>query len=147
MTLRYLLDTSIVSVPAWKEPDARVLDRLSANGQVCAIGSPVWHELTFGCNRLTKGKRRSALEVYLRDVVHSSFPILPYDEAAAAWHGKERARLESIGHPTPFVDGQIAAIARVHGLILVTANDRDFKAFAGLRVENWSTHVRRPLKK
>ncbi len=147
MTLRYLLDTSIVSVPAWKEPDVQVLSRLNANGQACAIGSPVWHELTFGCHRLAKGKRRSALEVYLRDVVHSSFPILPYDEAAAACHGAERARLEASGHPTPFVDGQIAAIAQVHGLILVTANDRDFKAFAGLRIENWSTPVLRPSKR
>jgi tRNA(fMet)-specific endonuclease VapC len=142
MTLRYLLDTSIVSVPAWKVPDAQVLEKLNENGQACAIASPVWHELIFGCSRQPKGKRRSALEAYLREVVHGSFPILPYDEVAAAWHGKERARLESTGRPTPFVDGQIAAIAHVHGLILVTANDRDFKAFAGLRIENWSTQVR-----
>lgn len=146
MTLRYLLDTSIVSVPVWKEPDSRVLDRLNAAGPECAIASPVWHELTCGCNRLPKGKRRRALEAYLRDVVRSSFPILPYDEAAAAWHGRERARLEASGRPTPFVDGQIAAIAGVHGLILVTANDRDFTPYAGLRLENWSTRRRRSPK-
>jgi len=71
-------------------------------------------------------------------VVHGSFPILPYDEAAATWHGKERARLEALGRPAPFVDGQIAAIAHVHGLVLVTANDRDFGRFKGVTVENWS---------
>ena len=146
MTLRYLLDTNIVSVPVWKEPDSRVVDQLNAVGHECAIASPVWHELTFGCTRLPKGKRRSALEVYLRDVVRNSFPILPYDEAAAAWHGKERARLESDGQPTSFVDGQIAAIASVHGLILVTANDRHFTPFAGLRLENWSSQSRRKAK-
>ncbi|MFN0171162.1 MAG: type II toxin-antitoxin system VapC family toxin [Bryobacteraceae bacterium] len=146
MTLRYLLDTSIISVPVWKEPDSRVLDRLNAAGPECAIASPVWHELTYGCNRLPKGRRRSTLEAYLRDVVRGSFPILPYDEAAAAWHAAERAQLESAGRPTPFVDGQIAAIAHVHGLILVTANDRDFTIFAGLRVENWSTRPRRRPK-
>ena len=146
MTLRYLLDTNIVSVPVWKQPDLRVVDRLNAVGSECAIASPVWHELSFGCNRLPKGKRRSALEAYLRDVVRNSFPILPYDEAAAAWHGKERARLEAAGQPTPFVDGQIAAIASVHGLILVTANDRHFSAFAGLRLENWSSPPRRKAR-
>ncbi len=143
MTLRYLLDASIVSVPMWKEPDARVVDRLNSAGPECAIAAPVWHELTFGCNRLAKGKRRRALEAYLRDVVRKAFPILAYDEAAAYWQGAERARLESAGRPASFVDGQIAAIAKVHGLILVTANDQDFAAFAGLRLENWLTPRRR----
>jgi tRNA(fMet)-specific endonuclease VapC len=78
------------------------------------------------------------LEAYLRDVVQGSFPILPYDEAAAAWHGEERARLESLGRPVPFVDGQIAAIAHVNGLILATTNDKDFVRFKGLAVRNWS---------
>jgi tRNA(fMet)-specific endonuclease VapC len=98
----------------------------------------VWHELTYGCRRLPKGKRRLALEVYLRDVVHGSFPILPYDEAAAAWHGEERARLEALSRPAPFVDGQIAAIAHVHGLVLATTNDKDFARFKGLTIEKWS---------
>ena len=87
---------------------------------------------------MPKGKRRATLEAYLRDVVHESFPILPYDEAAATWHGEERARLEALGRPAPFVDGQVAAIARVNGLVLVTTNDKDFVRFRGLRVENWS---------
>lgn len=146
MTLRYLLDTNVVSVPVWKEPDSRIVDRLNAAGPACAIPAPVWHELTFGCSRLPKGKRRSALEAYLRDVVRASFPILPYDEAAAAWHALERARLESEGRNTPFVDGQIAAIAQVQGLTLVTANDRDFTAFTSLRLENWSTPPRRKAR-
>ncbi len=136
--LRYLLDTSIVSVPMSKTPNLRVLDRLNADGPECAIAAPVWHELTYGCRRLAQGKRRTALEAYLRDVVRVSFPTLPYDEAAAEWHGEERARLESVGTPRPFVDGQIAAIARVHELVLVTLNDRDFTGFRDLTVENWS---------
>jgi tRNA(fMet)-specific endonuclease VapC len=139
MTLRYLLDTSIVSVPVSKKPNPRVLKRLDVEGSECAIAAPVWHELTYGCRRLPKGKRRAALEAYLRDVVRTSFPILPYDESAAEWHGEERARLESVGRPAPFVDGQIAAIAHVHGLVLVTLNHQDFNRFHGLTVENWST--------
>jgi tRNA(fMet)-specific endonuclease VapC len=121
-----------------KTPDAAILERLDAHGPECAIAAPVWHELTYGCRRLPKGKRRTALEAYLRDVVHGSFPILPYDEAAAAWHGEERARLEALGRPAPLVDGQIAAIAHVNGLVLTTTNARDFARFKGLTVENWS---------
>lgn len=65
-----------------KTPDPAILERLDKHGPECAIAAPVWHELTYGCRRLPKGKRRAALEAYLRDVVHGSFPILPYDEAA-----------------------------------------------------------------
>lgn len=138
MTVRYLLDTSIVSSPISKQPDAAIVRRLDARGPECAIAAPVWHELTYGCGRLPKGKRRAALEIYLREVVRVSFPILPYDEAAARWHGEERARLEALERPAPFVDGQIAAIAHANGLILVTTNTKDFARFKGLTVENWS---------
>jgi predicted nucleic acid-binding protein len=62
-----------------------------------------------------------------------------YDEAAATWHARERTRLESIGRPTPFADGQIAAIASVNELVLVTANTRDFAPYKGLAIEDWST--------
>ena len=127
-----------MSAPVSKTPDAAILERLDERGPECAIAAPVWHELTYGCRRLPKGKRRAALEAYLRDVVRGSFPILPYDEAAATWHGQERARLEALGRPAPFVDGQIAAIAHVHGLVLATTNDRDFVHFKGLTIENSS---------
>jgi tRNA(fMet)-specific endonuclease VapC len=136
--LRYLLDTSIVSSPISKMPDPAILKRLDKYGPECAIAAPVWHELTYGCRRLPKGKRRTAIEAYLRDVVRRSFPNLAYDEAAATWHGEERARLEALGKPAPFVDGQIAAVAHVHGLVLVTTNEAHFTGFKGLPVENWS---------
>lgn len=121
-----------------KTPEPAILERLDNHGPECAVAAPVWHELTYGCRRLPKGKRRAALEAYLRDVVHGSFSILPYDEAAAAWHGEERARLEALGRPASFVDGQIAAIAHVHGLVVATTNVKDFVRFRGLRVDNWS---------
>lgn len=137
MKLRYLLDTSIVSNPVSKTPDPEIRKRLDQHGAECAIAAPVWHELTYGYRRLPKGKRRTAIEAYLRDVVRRSFPNLPYDEAAATWHGEERARLEALGKPAPFVDGQIAAVAHVHGLVLVTANEGHFGSFKGLILENW----------
>ncbi len=138
MTLRYLLDTGIVSSPISKRPHPEILKRIEEHGPECAIAAPVWHELVYGSRRLPEGKRRSALESYLRDVVQSSFPVLPYDEVAAHWHARERARLEAAGRTAPYVDGQIAAVAHANGLVLVTLNTEDFAHFKGLRVEDWS---------
>lgn len=138
MTLRYLLDTSIVSSPISKTPNPEILKRLEQHGNECAIAAPVWHELVYGCRRLPRGKRRTALDAYLHDVVRVSFSILPYDELAAAWHGHERARLEALGRPTPYVDGQIASVAHVNGLVIVTVNTKDFAHFRELEIENWS---------
>ena len=138
MTARYLLDTSIVSSPISKVPNPEVVKRLDAHGHECAIAAPVWQELVYGCQRMPEGKRRDALEAYLQDVVLTSFPVLSYDETAAAWHGRERARLDGLGKPAPYTDGQIAAIAAVKDLILVTVNVKDFARFKDLEVENWS---------
>jgi tRNA(fMet)-specific endonuclease VapC len=63
--------------------------------------------------------------------------LLPYDREAALWHAVERARLASQGRTPPFIDGQIAAVAVVNNLILVTRNTAGFADFAGLTVENW----------
>ena len=121
-----------------KEPIKRVLKKLEQNGANCAIGAPVWHELVYGTSRLPAGKKRVALEEYLHDVVRTAFPILPYDEVAAEWHGRERARLEEDGRTPPFVDGQIAAIAYTQNLTLATANAKDFQWFAGLETVDWT---------
>jgi tRNA(fMet)-specific endonuclease VapC len=45
--------------------------------------------------------------------------------------------LTSQGRTPSYVDSQIAAIARVHNLILVTRNTDDFADFVDLTVENW----------
>ncbi len=139
MTLRYLLDTTIVSEPFATKPNRKVISRLNKDGIHCALAAPVWHELTYGLNRLPEGKRRTALDEFLGTVVWANFPILPYDEAAAVWHGRERARLEDLGRVAPYVDGQIAAVARTQNLVLVTANVRHFAQFDGLSVVNWMT--------
>jgi tRNA(fMet)-specific endonuclease VapC len=63
---------------------------------------------------------------------------LPYDAAAARWHGVERARQERLGRSKPYVDGQIAAVASVAGLTLVTANRKDFVGYPDRAVEDWT---------
>jgi tRNA(fMet)-specific endonuclease VapC len=138
MSLRYLLDTNVVSSPISKRPSREILEHLETDGHECAIAAPVWNELTYGCHRMPRGKRRAALEMYLHDVVLTSFPVLAYDEAAARWHGIERARLDGLGKLAPYVDGQIAAIAYVNELIVVTVNIKDFTRFKDIDVANWA---------
>ena len=136
--LRFLLDTNVVSEPLRPEPAAGIMRRLRDPEGEMAIPSLVWHELRYGCARLPRSRRREAIEHYIEDVVAVSFPVLEYDRDAADWHALERARLEAAGKTPPFVDGQIAGIARVNDLILVTSNKADFRAFKGLRVRSWA---------
>lgn len=137
MKLKYLLDTNVVSEPLRPKPQHAVLRKLRSHEDEIAIASVVWHELRFGAERLPVSHRRIAIERYLDDVVRASMPILDYDEAAAEWHASERARLAARGETPPFVDGQIAAIARVNNLTLVTFNEADFRRFDEVQVLSW----------
>ncbi len=139
MTLRYLIDTNVLSEPVKSRPSRRVVEAIRENEGELAICSIVWHELRFGVERLPSGKRRRAIEAYLDDAVATALPILPYDGRAAEWHARERARLSKRGTPPSAADGQIAAIAAVNGLIVVSANAHDFRGFRDLEVENWHT--------
>lgn len=137
MKLHYLLDTNVLSEPVRPAPDPGVLEKLREHREVIATAALVWDELLFGCRRLPPSRRREAIESYLFRAVRASIPILPFDRAAAEWHAAERARLSVLGMPPPFVDGQIAAIARVNHLVLVTANLSRYEPFEGLSIENW----------
>ena len=132
--MKYLLDTNVLSEPVQPRPNPQVVRRIARHQREVATASIVWHELLHGTARLPASARRTLLEDYLAGVGHRT-PILPYDEAAAAWHAKERARL--FQRTPPFRDGLIAAVAAVHGLTLVTANTKDFAMYQGLSVEDW----------
>jgi tRNA(fMet)-specific endonuclease VapC len=64
-------------------------------------------------------------------------PILTYTQEAAIWQGKETARLKSNGKIPPFLDAQIASVAKANNLILITRNITNFQYFADLKLENW----------
>lgn len=132
----YLLDTNVLSEATRPDPHPRVLARLSEVEGSASISAISWHELRFGVRRMSASRRRDALDVFVRRLP-MRFPVLPYDQRAATWHAEERARLDAAGQPRSFADGQIAAIAATHGLVLVTRNGRDFAGFHDLRVESW----------
>ncbi len=137
MTLRYMLDTNIVLEPLKKPNIQSVLTRLRQHQNEVALSATVWHELWFGCHRLPPSRRRSELERYLNEIVQPSMPILPYDVDAADWFAIRRAQLVSQGLPPAVADGQIAAVAAVNNLIMVTRNISDFANFRDLTLENW----------
>jgi len=137
VSLLYLLDTNVASEATRPSPRELVLQKINRYDGQLAIASVVWHELRYGLELLPRSHRRDRLERYLNDDVLAKMSILNYDDDAAEWHARERARLTVRGQTPTFADGQIAAIAAVHNLTLVTFNVEDFGRFEGLRVESW----------
>lgn len=139
---KYLLDTNVLSEAVKTTPDSHVMSMIERHEHEIVTAAPVWHELRYGCLRLPASRKRDMIEAYLEDVVWRNLDIIPYDEEAAGWHARERARLTAQGQTPSFVDGQIAAVTKVNGLILVTRNTADFSLFEDLQVQNW--HAEEP---
>ena len=70
-------------------------------------------------------------------VFFSEFVSLPFDGQAAEICGQIRAQLAALGTPIGPYDVQIAAIALVNNLMLVTHNTREFSRVEGLQIEDW----------
>ena len=136
VNLRFLLDSNILSEPLRPQPNTKVMEKLLEHQQEIATATVVWHELLFGCYRLPDSKKRRNIEEYLQET-ELILPLLSYDHNASTWQAQERSRLVKLGKTPPFADGQIAAVACVNQLILVTNNVSDYREFQGLKVENW----------
>src|SRR5207253_293738 len=67
----------------------------------------------------------------------SKFKSLPFNDAAAAVYGEERARLEKLGKKIGPHDMQIAAIALADSMTVVTHNVSEFARVPNLLVEDW----------
>lgn len=138
-SVRYLLDSNVLSEQLKLAPNPRVLEKIAAQHFDCATASIVVMELYWGADLLPAGKRRnlftSAYDTYFKNA--DSMPVLPFDMQAALWAASENARLQKLGQPRPWRDSQIAAVAATQNLILVTRNVADFKPFKQLKIENW----------
>ena len=113
------------------------MEKLRHHERDLYTASPVWHELNFGYLRLPVSRKKASIRKFLETVILPTIKILPYDTKAAEWHAQQRAKLTAKGQVPPFVDGQIAAIAFVNDLTLVTRNISDFSCFNELSIENW----------
>ncbi len=60
---------------------------------------------------------------------------------AASHTGQLRAKLARTGTLIGLYDQLIADHARLHGLILVTSNRREFDHVPGLRIEDWTAQA------
>jgi len=137
MTWRFLLDTNILSEPLQLQPNPGVLTSLAHYRDEVATASLVVHELVFGYQRLPISRKRERIERYVYGLLNGGLMVFDYDQQAAIWHGQMRASLMAKGQTPSWVDGQIAAIAVVNGLTLVTRNIKDFQGFDGLQLVNW----------
>ena len=135
--MRYLLDTNIIAEPTKLQPNLNVINALTHYAEDLAISAVSWHELWFGTDRLPPSHKRTISETYLINLANTRIPILPYTQEAGKWFATERSRLTNLGQTPAYADGQIAAIAHINDLILVTRNTSDFIHFDRLILENW----------
>ncbi len=123
----YLLDTMIISELRRQRPHGAVLAWLAGVDDAdLRLSAVTLGEIQSGIEMTRKQNpsRAEALEAWL-DAVAASWNVLPMSGGvfrlwAKLMHGRSDDLIE---------DAMIAATARVHNLILVTRNVRDFKTF------------------
>jgi toxin FitB len=135
----HLLDTNVVSelrkVSAGRaDPNVAAWVAGVPSGQLF-LSVITLHELEHGVLLAERSDPVSGVTLrrWLDESVARAFDgrFLPVDEAvaraAAAFH---------VPDPASFRDALIGATAMVHGLVMVTRNERDFERFAGIRLLN-----------
>ena len=70
-------------------------------------------------------------------IFFSPLKSLAFNDEVAETYGQIRADLEKKGTPIGPYDLQIASIAVLNNLILVTHNKREFSRVDGLNIEDW----------
>ena len=133
-----ILDTNVVSEPMKPAGDRRVeawLDEQLA--ETLYISSISLSELLLGVELLPNGKRKRELGAALRDLLETLFGdrVLPFDLQAAITYAARVSKARATGRAISMADGQIAAIAAVHGFTVATRDTAPFVA-AGVPVVN-----------
>jgi tRNA(fMet)-specific endonuclease VapC len=129
----YLLDTN--HAIAVLDADPRLTARLQsadAAGDRLAVSTTILGELYFGAyasQRRTGNLSRLAAFV-------SQLVVYDFDLAAAEEFGRIKSAQRAKGQPIPTADAQIAAVANVQGLTLLT-DDAHFVGVDRLVMDNW----------
>ena len=127
----FLLDTNHVSGIIRHQGNLAARRRANVDAELI-VSMPSVGELWY---MVLNSARVDANTVVLERVL-ADLQILNFDGDAAREFGRVKSELRRLGRPMPDVDSQIAAIARLHGLTLLTA-DAHFWHVPGLRTENW----------
>jgi toxin FitB len=133
--MSWLLDADVLSQPAKKHGDARVIAWLEAEQDDCYTSSIVIAQLAFWV-RTKEGRQREALQGWLSrlaDAMHGR--VLGFNVTVAHVWAEQQHALKAGGQRMPIQDSYIAAIARRHNLVIATGNERDFQR-PGLKVFN-----------
>lgn len=131
-TLRYMLDTNIIS-DLVRNPQGAVFEKIAEiGGDAVCISIITAAELRYGC-----AKRGSAKLLQQVEAILNALEILPLDVPTDTEYGRIRAELEAAGKPIGPNDLLIAAHAYALGAVLVTANLAEFSRVRGIKVENW----------
>jgi len=132
--MKYLVDANVLSEATRRNPDSEVVDWLEAHEAELVIDAIVLGELAVGVAVLPKGRKRTRLEKWF-ETLAGTIECLPWDAATGREWAQLVAELRHRGRIMPLFDSMNAATARVHGLIVVTRNVRDFEP-SGLEMLN-----------
>lgn len=134
----YLLDTNVLSEIVKPVPDARVAAKMKTHLDAGLFASEMTrYELRFGASRRADA---AAFWERLQRKVVPMVQWLDVTQSIAELGGEIAAALQRAGREAKSpVDPMLAATAIVHGLTLVTRNERDFAHVPGLTVNNWFT--------
>ena len=133
--MNWLLDADVLSQPAKRKGDQRVVAWLEAEKDACYTSAVVIAQLACWV-RSKDGKKREALQAWLTRLIDAMEGRIHGFNVSVAhvWAEQERL-LEQSGQRMPVEDSYIAATARRYNLTIVTGNDKDFRR-PGLRVFN-----------
>ena len=133
--MNWLLDADVLSQPAKKHGDARVIAWLEAEQDHCYVSSVVVAQLAYWV-RTKEGRPREALQAWrtrLTDSMHGR--VLGFNVAVAHVWAEHQHQLATSGQRMPVEDSYIAAIAIRHNLVIATGNEKDFMR-PGLKIFN-----------
>jgi predicted nucleic acid-binding protein len=132
----YLIDTNIVSELLRPNPEPAVTRWLDRHGADSGLPTTAIFELRLGAAQLPEGQRRDQLILAIERIVNRFGPrVYGFDRASAEMAGELVGESARRGRVLARMDAQIAGIAAVYGLTLVTRNVGDF-ASTGLDLHN-----------
>ncbi len=133
--MSWLLDADVLSQPAKKHGNARVIAWLEAQQDGCYTSSIVIAQLAFWV-RSKEGRPRATLQAWLTELVDAMHGrVLGFNVTVAHVWAEQQHLLKGTGQTMPVEDSYIAATARRHHLTIVTGNEKDFRR-PGLKVFN-----------